>query len=550
MRSKRPKWIIVCTIIFSIQLFRLIPVAADTPEVQINRTYRVGDVIGSFARSQTKVAVSVNNNEHDLSIADKYIPAYTVNNELCIIVEDLVYYGYTAIWNPRERTTKLYIGEGKKKTRGTAVIIKNRGNIYYTDIKIYVDGQEVPAYNIKGYSLVKLSDLSDKTDNLQFKKIFADDGNFYISGEIMLPTGHTAPAEGLKITPVCYYFDGGRLAKYAGEEYSLPPGNSRLEYKIQLPVRQHWNKMGFADPRIYNYMGYEITGTDGDYLSYDLENSTNTQPLYVERLNYYQDNYNDINIKILPRQRVKMELALRGDGLELFQDEETREVSVVAVDSESNKYLKKATRIGCRENAAELELDLVKNREYKFYFHIAVFGSISASLPLPPSPQYPTFYYHQGQGVLAETGGEIVTAGSGNADLKVRIGLPDLLIGDVYPGGKKVIYDSRELPVYLVKGQYLIGIKEFADYGRSIFTFCNTPAPWGEPSAPAAAGKSPGKLLVSNSQLHDDGNSIPIYWLKRSNTLEELVLLEDLQKLELAVHEHGEVIEITDRNHN
>lgn len=91
---------------------------------------------------------------------DVPIPLYEIDGEKAIMIEDLEKYGYNMSWSDFSRTTTLDFNS-EKTVAGGALPRYTDGNIYESDISIYVNSKGVPSFNTGGYSLVRLSDLSE-----------------------------------------------------------------------------------------------------------------------------------------------------------------------------------------------------------------------------------------------------------------------------------------------------------------------------------------------------------------------------------------------------
>ena len=115
---------------------------------------KVGDTIG-YA-TYTDIVAYINHYP---------IMSYNVNDYTVVVAEDLRNYGFDVQWN--ESTRSLHI------SRGTATTITPYGTVYSyaskrgqksmpyleTDIKTYVNGVEVPSYNIGGSTVVNMENL-------------------------------------------------------------------------------------------------------------------------------------------------------------------------------------------------------------------------------------------------------------------------------------------------------------------------------------------------------------------------------------------------------
>ncbi len=93
------------------------------------------------------------------------IKSFNVDNWTCIVAEDLVEYGFDVFWQADERKlsinysyikdiTSTYNFEENKNPIGSFA-----GYVYNTDIKTYVNGKQVTAFNIGGQTLIYIDDL-------------------------------------------------------------------------------------------------------------------------------------------------------------------------------------------------------------------------------------------------------------------------------------------------------------------------------------------------------------------------------------------------------
>lgn len=115
---------------------------------------KVGDVIG-YAK-YTDIVAYINHYP---------IMSYNVNDYTVVVAEDLRNYGFDVAWNQDTRSLNI--------TRSSATTITPYGEVYTyasklgqnsmpyleTDIKTYVNGKEVPSYNIGGNTVINIEDL-------------------------------------------------------------------------------------------------------------------------------------------------------------------------------------------------------------------------------------------------------------------------------------------------------------------------------------------------------------------------------------------------------
>lgn len=124
-----------------------------------NSQHKIGDVVGTFKKSNTDI-IYTEGYRGDNIIKTPYklkIPTYEVNKELYICIEDLVFCSYKMLWDQNNRIT--IIKRGGNNVSGTIKHVKTKGNIYYSDIDVFVEGKKVNGYFIGGYTLVKIDDL-------------------------------------------------------------------------------------------------------------------------------------------------------------------------------------------------------------------------------------------------------------------------------------------------------------------------------------------------------------------------------------------------------
>ena len=93
------------------------------------------------------------------------INSYNIDGWTGVVAEDLANYGFDVTWNGSERTLRID-KTGNKPINGTFDVAVNTkpigsyaGNIYATDIKTYVDGEEVKAFNIGGRTIIYIDEL-------------------------------------------------------------------------------------------------------------------------------------------------------------------------------------------------------------------------------------------------------------------------------------------------------------------------------------------------------------------------------------------------------
>ncbi len=115
---------------------------------------QIGDVVGHTY--YTDITAQING--HPLR-------SYNIGGETAVVAEDLRQYGFRAVWNMGDRTLEVERDTsaavtGSYQPQATAQKVGTvAGNVLYTDIKTYVQGQEVESFNIGGETAIRLSDL-------------------------------------------------------------------------------------------------------------------------------------------------------------------------------------------------------------------------------------------------------------------------------------------------------------------------------------------------------------------------------------------------------
>ena len=100
------------------------------------------------------------------------VRSYNVDDHMAVVAEDLRPYGFYAIWNAEDRTLSVLRAVRDQKPETPAnwpeyiqpplenIIGMPAGEVYETDIKTYVAGNEVNAFNIDGETLIWFRDLA------------------------------------------------------------------------------------------------------------------------------------------------------------------------------------------------------------------------------------------------------------------------------------------------------------------------------------------------------------------------------------------------------
>lgn len=93
------------------------------------------------------------------------IPSYNINGSTGIVAEDLADYGFGVHWDGEARRldiTPNYIGftASYEPSPNTHRVGSVAGKVYATDIKTYLNGEEVPSYNIGGSTVILIDQLA------------------------------------------------------------------------------------------------------------------------------------------------------------------------------------------------------------------------------------------------------------------------------------------------------------------------------------------------------------------------------------------------------
>ena len=97
------------------------------------------------------------------------IISYNIGGKTVIAAKDLMEYGFQVNWSEEDRTVFITSGRypEQKPAHQPAVDTPGRilGNIYQSDIRVFVNNQEIPSYNIGGQTMIAPSDMSTSNTN-------------------------------------------------------------------------------------------------------------------------------------------------------------------------------------------------------------------------------------------------------------------------------------------------------------------------------------------------------------------------------------------------
>lgn len=142
----------------------------------------VGDVVGNIYT--TDIAADVDGMP---------IKSYNIGGRTAIVVEDLREYGFYVEWNEESRMV-IVKTEYKPLTYPSYTHVKEApgniaGKIYETDIKVTINGLEIPSFNLGGITAVAIEDIVDLPGERYsydgnvhqgMSKPYADTGMYYV----------------------------------------------------------------------------------------------------------------------------------------------------------------------------------------------------------------------------------------------------------------------------------------------------------------------------------------------------------------------------------
>ena len=118
-----------------------------------------------YAQAADRVIGTIYHTDIAAKIDGAYIPSYNINGSTGIVVEDLADYGFDVRWDAEARELHVVLNADAFSadyvhTSNTHRVDSVAGKVYATDIKTYLDGEEVPAYNIGGATVILMDELS------------------------------------------------------------------------------------------------------------------------------------------------------------------------------------------------------------------------------------------------------------------------------------------------------------------------------------------------------------------------------------------------------
>ena len=137
-----------------------------------------GDVIGNIY--STDIIAKING---------EYVESYCLDGKTAIILEDLKKHGAEISYNDKLRTlivNTVYMNKMIDENVKRGAVGKIIGNIYESDIKVYLNGHIVRAFSLNGKMAVAIEDFGNDNSFSKYNaKYIWDDTNRIISLEIM-----------------------------------------------------------------------------------------------------------------------------------------------------------------------------------------------------------------------------------------------------------------------------------------------------------------------------------------------------------------------------
>ncbi len=354
-----------------------------------NQNKDIGKTIGSFKISDAVLKLGRTDGYYGESI-----PTYAVNGELYIVAENLGDYGYNVEWDEKNRITVIEF-EDKKQVIGTKSHIKESGNIYDSDVEIWIGGVKVTPYNIGGYSLIPARQLEENPNMMVFRDYDEENRSFHLSGSISLPKGQLAPKGGLSGSLVAYTYgykgEPEELAKYT---FNIQEGTNSAKYFIDPKSGQtgeNSHEWGYSDV----FIGYEIAENE-EYVDgavkYENGQPVENYDMFVRKMDDYSVDYENFKIKILPKAKLSGKIRLEDSVKTLFRDG-LREVRIKAVDADNpDEYvncISKTLEVGQNETEIPYSMELIGGKNYLMSYEIKLHGIFPSRYELWTGGGYP-----------------------------------------------------------------------------------------------------------------------------------------------------------------
>ncbi len=437
---------------------------------------KVGTLVGTYKKSQAIVSVETRGS----GIGEKNIPVYEIDGALAICVEDLQYYGYHMNWNPETRVTRM-VYDGVN-FQGTTDYKKSQGNIYYSDIDIYIGEQEVDAYNIGGFSLVKVSDLFELDSDLFVRRKFdQEEMPFELSGSVILQDGQRTRSEDIKGKVIVYtYGYRGRPVPIAEKDFLIPSGQNSTSYAIGE---------GDLSPEAEDeYLMYSYAGFQDKFISYQLASGNDQYidlkdglPLdyeaFVIHLDPFKVNYADLNIQIFKKATVQGLVEMDKKIVNLGGDY-NRVLKVTAIpeaadDQTASPIISKMFTVPQIETSIEYDLDVIADRAYKFKYELTRYHGFPPKYGMWIGPSLPlmnTVYYNiNGNVSLIEDSSVVYFQDDLEATIDILLPVPEgVAHGCVYQTDIQTFFEDVNIRGINVDGYMAVYLKDIEAMGYEV----------------------------------------------------------------------------------
>lgn len=247
-----------------------------------------GDVIGNIY--STDIIAEING---------EFVESYCLDGKTAIILEDLAKHGAEISYNEKLRTlivNTVYMNKMVHENVKRGTVGKVIGNIYESDIKVYLNGYIVRAFSLNGKMAVAIEDFGNNNSFSKYNaKYVWDDTNRIISLEIL-----TDNINEIKVS--------GNVG------FKLYAEGENLQIEINKFASGYSNSVHVEEPKILFYDGKKIAECFnskcakfekgdivienlGNKVCYDILaitdaiNSIDRQPTYNEVIKHIEENY-------------------------------------------------------------------------------------------------------------------------------------------------------------------------------------------------------------------------------------------------------------------
>ena len=223
---------IACSIVVSAE-FRI------SDDMYMQRDPNAGKILGQYYT--TDIRAYLNYTE---------IESYNIGGRTLVCVEDFAKHGFTAYWEPlsgiiEARPTRPYPADKGNRDFGkptkTVKTGQTIGNYYHTQVRAFVNSQQMESYNIGGRTLVCIEDLSLCGFNVYWNAV-----NRTIAANIQSPAENRAFGQAQKVEN---YLEGGSTVKTVHELVGIC--YPEITYRGYDPDGRNVSYRGFVCIRLY-----------------------------------------------------------------------------------------------------------------------------------------------------------------------------------------------------------------------------------------------------------------------------------------------------------